>query len=347
MYKYLIRPFLFIFQPETVHNLVVSLLKFGFKFPGIKRLTNSIYSVNNPSLRREIFGLKFNNPIGLAAGFDKNAAFFNEFSAFGFSFVEIGTVTPVCQLGNPKPRSFRLKKDYALINRMGFNNKGVLNAKQNLSRRKSNNGLIIGGNIGKNTSTPNSNAVQDYLYCFTELYDYVDYLVINISCPNIKDLRSLQEGEELNSILESVMAERNKMSFKKPVLLKISPDLSNEQIDDIVSVAENAGIDGYIATNTTISRDNLTTQPSVIKSIGNGGLSGLPLRNRSTEVIRTIHLKTQGKKPIIGVGGIMNEIDAYEKLKAGASLVQIYTGFIYSGPSIVKKINKYLINNSL
>lgn len=336
MYNYIVRPILFLFQPETVHHLVVGLIKLSFRLPFLKNLFKQIYSYNHPSLKREVFGLEFNNPVGLAAGFDKNAEFFNEFSSFGFSFIEIGTVTPQPQPGNPLPRSFRLKKDNALVNRMGFNNLGVSNAIINLKRRKSN--VIIGGNIGKNTSTPNEKAYEDYLFCFSELYDYVDYFVVNVSCPNISNLKELQDTENLRLILTRIVEYRATKSVYKPILLKVSPDLNTIQLDDNINLALELKIDGFVATNTTTSRNNLITNEEVVKSIGNGGLSGQPLKDRSTEIIRYISIKTQGKIPIIGVGGIMDEYDAIEKLNAGASLIQVYTGFIYNGPGIVKRI---------
>jgi dihydroorotate dehydrogenase len=342
MYKRFIRPILFLLPPETIHHLVVVMLKVGFTIPGVRRLVAWAYRYNHPSLRRNVFGLEFKNPVGFAAGFDKNAEVFNDFTAFGFSFIEIGTVTPRPQPGNPKPRSFRLKADNALINRMGFNNKGVHFAARSISRQGKH--VIVGGNIGKNTDTPNESAVNDYLYCFRELYDYVDYLVVNISCPNVANLRHLQDGEQLRNILEVLLSDRKRMPVYKPVLLKVSPDLSFEQIDETIKIAEAAGIDGYIATNTTTNRANLITPSPRVAAIGNGGLSGAPLTARSTEILKYLHQKTNGKKPIIGVGGIMNVHDALEKLEAGATLIQLYTGFIYSGPGLVKRINKAIVS---
>ena len=341
MYEKLLRPILFLLSPEKIHSLVISFIKIGFKIPGVKWIIKKRLSVDHPSLHRSILGLEFKNPIGFAAGFDKNAEVYEDFSSFGFSFIEIGTVTPKPQSGNPKPRSFRLKKDKALINRMGFNNKGVVYATKKLKNRSGN--IIIGGNIGKNTLTPNEQAIDDYLFCFKEIYDHVDYIVVNISCPNVANLRHLQDSENLSKILNTLMAERKQRSTYKPILLKVSPDLTYEQLDETITASVEAGIDGFIATNTTTSRENLTTSSEKVTSIGNGGLSGSPLTKRSTEVIRYIHEKTLGKKPIIGVGGIMTTEDAIEKLNAGASLIQIYTGFIYSGPMFVKRINKELI----
>ncbi len=346
IYKKLIRPLFFKLNPEFAHHLVVWAIRITFLIPGVSKIISIIFKVSHPKLHRRVFELGFSNPIGLAAGFDKNADFFNELSAFGFSFIEIGTVTPLPQPGNPKPRLFRLISDKALVNRMGFNNKGVDYVKLRLTKRKNPN-LIIGGNIGKNTATPNEKAASDYLIAFRELYPLVDYLVINVSCPNIKDLRDLQNDNGLGEILSAIMDERKKFHLQKPVLLKVSPDLTNEQLVSTIRVAEKHGIDGYIATNTSTSRENLRTPIDRVKAIGNGGLSGKPIAERSTEVIKLIYALTHGQKPIIGVGGIFTPEDAIEKLKAGASLLQVYTGFIYEGPSIVKRINKALINSDI
>lgn len=342
MYKFIIRPILFLLQPETIHHLIVNILRFVFKIPGISFFVKTLYCVKNDKLKTEFLGMSFDNPIGFAAGFDKNAEIYNEFKNFGFSFIEIGTVTPIAQAGNPKPRSFRLPKDSALINRMGFNNKGVIYAAKQL--KKHNPRLIIGGNIGKNTETPNSKAIDDYVYCFKELYDYVNYFVVNVSCPNIKDLRELQDKESLTDILNTLIEIRAKLPIKKPILLKISPDLNNNQLDEVIDIIKTTGTDGIVAVNTTVSRDNLISSEKKIKNIDNGGLSGKPLSKRSTEIIRYINHNSNGTIPIIGVGGIMSVEDAIEKLHAGASLIQLYTGFIYEGPGFVKKINKALIN---
>ncbi len=344
MYKTLIRPLLFRLQPETVHHLVVILIKSAFVIPGIKPLFRSLYRVRDEKLEREVFGLKFENPVGLAAGFDKNAAFFNQFSAFGFSFIEIGTVTPLGQPGNPKPRSFRLPLDKALINRMGFNNHGARAAADKLRKRRCK--IIIGGNLGKNTATANENAVADYSAVFSELYDVADYFVVNVSCPNITDLSHLQDREQLKGILSELSRIRMEKSLRKPVLVKISPDLNNQQIDDVIDLIEEYEMDGVIAANTSITRNGLKSSPKLVDKIGKGGLSGGPLRERSTEIIRYIHTKTAGKLPIIGVGGIMSPEEAIDKLNAGASLVQIYTGFIYEGPGLVRRINKMILKNS-
>lgn len=338
MYKGVIRPLLFLLKPETVHGLIVKGIKIFFSIPFVKPLVKRIFGCNQShKLKRNVFGLEFDNPIGLAAGFDKNADLYPYFDAFGFSFIEVGTITPKAQPGNPKPRSFRLKKDKALINRMGFNNKGVENAVRNLKRRKKSR-IIIGGNIGKNTLTPNDEAHKDYLCCFKELYDHVDYFVVNVSCPNIKDLKQLQDSDNLMGILSEVTLYRSLQMQYKPILLKVSPDLTVEQLDSNIETAQQYSLDGFVATNTTTSRENLSTNKQIVDSIGNGGLSGEPLKSRATEVIRYIHSKTKGSMPIIGVGGISSIKDALEKLDAGASLIQLYTGFIYEGPGIVKKI---------
>lgn len=343
-YTNFVRPIFFRFNPEFAHRFVVLTLKVGLTIPGVRYFIRKIYCVSHPKLKREVFGLSFSNPVGLAAGFDKNADYFNELAAFGFSFIEVGTVTPKPQLGNPKPRLFRLVTDNALINRMGFNNKGVDYVKSRLVRKRLPN-LIIGGNIGKNTLTPNEHAVDDYLTSFRGIYPYVDYIVVNVSCPNIQNLGALQDGSHLNELLDAIVKEREKYSYYKPILLKVSPDLSDNQLESTIQIAEAKGIDGYIATNTTTSRSNLNTPEATVKEMGNGGLSGKPLAKRSTEVIKLIHSYTKGSKPIIGVGGIHTPNDAIEKIRAGATLVQVYTGFIYEGPSIVKRINKALVDN--
>lgn len=341
MYKSLVRPVLFKMYPETVHELVVSGVKTVHRVPGLPWIMKKWYEVADARLERDVFGLHFKNPVGLAAGFDKNADFFKEFESFGFGFIEIGTVTPKPQPGNPKPRSFRLPQDNALINRMGFNNSGVDVAAARLKNRNSN--LIIGGNIGKNTATLNCNAPDDYIQVFNTLYDCVDYFVVNVSCPNISNLKELQDKDALKLILEAIASQRKLKTKYKPVLLKIAPDLNFNQVDDVLQVVADTGIDGIVATNTSVSREGLNTDNQIIQSIGNGGLSGLPLKHRSTEIIRHIAKQTEGKLPIIGVGGIMNPIDAIEKLEAGASLIQVYSGFIYEGPNIVKNINKAIL----
>jgi len=337
MYKLLIRPILFFFPPEISHHIVVALLK----IPGVSFLIGLLYKYESEKLERTVFGLKFPNPVGLAAGFDKDATFFDEIASCGFGFIEVGTITPKAQPGNDKPRLFRLKEDEALINRMGFNNEGVEAMVEKLKRRK-NFKVIIGGNIGKNKTTLNENAIADYEYCFEKLFDHVDYFVVNVSSPNTPNLRALQEKEPLKKILNRLM-EVNSSRGKKPLLLKIAPDLTNEQLDDIIEIVRETKIDGVVATNTTISRNGLKTQESIIKEIGNGGLSGKPLTKRSTEVIKYLSEKSNKSFPIIASGGIHSAEDAIEKLNAGASLVQVYTGFIYEGPAIVRKICKGIL----
>jgi dihydroorotate dehydrogenase len=340
MYKSIVRPLLFTVNPEKIHHVIVSVLKLGYKIPVLSNFLKWNYTVKSPLLERDFLGMKFNNPVGFAAGFDKDAEVYNPLSMFGFSYVEIGTVTPKSQPGNPKPRMFRLKADSGLINRMGFNNKGVENAVKNLKKPHK---LIIGGNIGKNTSTPNENAVEDYHTTFSELYDHVDYFVVNVSCPNISNLAKLQDKDSLIEILKSLNERRQTKDKKKPILLKISPDLNTKQIDDVIELYYENLIDGIVATNTSITRDNLNESQDSMKRIGNGGLSGAPLTKKSTEIIRYISTKSDSKIPIIGVGGINSVNDAIDKIEAGATLLQIYTGFIYNGPGFVKKINKAIL----
>jgi dihydroorotate dehydrogenase len=317
------------------------MLRAIYRVPGIGKIFRIFYSVSDKSLERTVFGLKFKNPVGLAAGFDKNAEVYNELAGFGFSFIEIGTVTPREQPGNKRPRSFRLPSDMALINRMGINNEGAVAIAGKL--RKKDPKVIIGGNIGKNTSTLNINAIDDYKYCFEVLYNVVDYFVVNISCPNIGDIKELQDGENLLEILGTLRKISDQKPVRKPILLKISPDLNFHQLDDVIDIAFKTGIDGFVATNTTVTRHGLSTPESEVQGIGKGGLSGLPLKNRSTRIIRYLVKKSEGKMPVMGAGGIMGPEDAIEKLNAGASLVQVYTGFIYTGPSIVKKINRAIL----
>ncbi|RLD28965.1 MAG: dihydroorotate dehydrogenase (quinone) [Bacteroidetes bacterium] len=342
MYKFLIRPILFLFDPEKVHHFIFTIVKLLNSIPFIPSLIRSLYVIEDKRLEKEVFGLKFKNPVGLAAGFDKDAKMFNELSNFGFGFIEIGTLTPKPQEGNPKKRLFRLIEDSAIINRMGFNNGGVLDA---VERLKKNKGVLIGGNIGKNKATPNKEAVEDYKICFEALFNYVDYFVVNVSSPNTPDLRALQDKNPLTNLLNDLQIENQKLSLRaqsrsqKPILLKIAPDLTNEQLLDIIDIVVETKIDGVIATNTTIVRDGLAS--------GNkketGGLSGKPLTNRSTEVIRFLAEKSNKAFPIIGVGGIHTVKDALEKLEAGADLIQLYTGFIYEGPKLIKDINKTLL----
>lgn len=341
MYKKIVRPLFFIAQPEAIHHFVDGMLKTVFAIPGVAWFTRKLCWVKDPKLQKNVFGIDFPNPVGFAAGFDKQATLFNHLANFGFGFVEIGTVTPKPQPGNTKPRLFRLVKDEALINRMGFNNVGLDKFVNNLQKKKKR--IIIGGNIGKNTNTPNEQAKDDYIACFEALHSHVDYFAVNVSCPNVKNLRELQDKDSTIDILDDLMKINKGKESLKPVLLKISPDLNEHQLNDVVEIVERTKIDGIIATNTTIERRNLETKKEIVEKKGSGGLSGKPLRERSTEVIRYLSKKTGGKIPIIGVGGIHNPSDAIEKLKAGASLIQIYTGFIYEGPFLAKKINKALL----
>lgn len=336
MYKLIIRPILFCFDPEKVHYFTFALIRFLNTIPFVSSIIKWMYTVEDEKLERELFGLKFKNPVGLAAGFDKDAKLFRELSNFGFGFIEIGTLTPKAQPGNPKKRLFRLKEDAAIINRMGFNNGGVDAA---VERLKNNKNVLIGGNIGKNKITPNEAAVNDYIICFNALFDYVDYFVVNVSSPNTPNLRALQDKEPLTKLLKVLKTENSKYKNPKPILLKIAPDLTNEQLLDIIDIVKETKIDGVIATNTTISRDGLASG----NKAETGGLSGKPLTNRSTEVIRFLAEKSNKAFPIIGVGGIHSVADALEKLEAGADLIQLYTGFIYEGPKLVKAINKALL----
>ncbi len=345
MYRLFIKPFLFCFTPETAHTIAFKALQVLRYLPFLRSILKSYYRVDSLVLKRTLWGIDFPNPVGLAAGFDKNALRINEFDALGFGFIEIGTLTPKAQPGNDKPRLFRLTADEAIINRMGFNNDGVAEAVERLKKR--NPGIIIGGNIGKNKLTANEDSLSDYLYCFHALKNHVDYFGINVSSPNTPGLRALQEKGPLLHLLKSLNDVNNQSAVRKPILLKIAPDLTNDQLDDIIEIVKATGIDGVIATNTTISRADLRTPRHAVEAMGAGGLSGSPLKERSTEVIRYIHKKAGGTIPIIGVGGIHSAEDAYDKLKAGASLVQLYTGFIYEGPELVKRINKYLVKHAL
>ncbi|MAJ98381.1 MAG: quinone-dependent dihydroorotate dehydrogenase [Flavobacteriales bacterium TMED288] len=343
MYKKIILPFLFLFEAEKIHNFVLSFIRFSNSFFLISWIVKKIYTIEDKRLHRNLFGINFKNPVGLAAGFDKDASCFNQLSDFGFGFIEIGTVTPLSQEGNIKPRLFRLKKDNALINRMGFNNEGVDTIINRLKKKKTK--IVIGGNIGKNKSTNNESTYEDYLILFNKLFDYVDYFVVNVSSPNTPGLRDLQDKRPLKKLLSLLKEESNKKTIKKPILVKISPDLNFSQLDDIIEIVNDVKIDGIIATNTTISRDNLKTSNKKLNQIGNGGLSGYPIKDLSNKIIKYIKDKTNGNIKIIGVGGINNESDALEKLKSGADLVQIYTGFIYQGPSIVNRICKKILQD--
>ncbi len=340
MYR-LIKPIFFQFDPEKVHYFVVKRLKwFHEHFPLGQTILRSSFDVKIKGLEREVFGIKFKNPVGLAAGFDKNGEYIEALSDIGFGFIEVGTVTPLPQPGNDKPRMFRLEEDKALINRMGFNNKGVDTLAERLRVLKSKNTeIVIGGNIGKNKNTPNEDAVSDYIKCFDRLHEVVDYFVVNVSSPNTPGLRALQEKEPLMDLLHTLEQRNQQNPVKRPILLKIAPDLTNEQLDDIVEIVLETGIAGVIATNTTINREGLHSE---FKDEA-GGLSGKPLTERSTEVIRYLSQKSNKAFPIIGVGGIHSPQDAKEKIEAGASLVQLYTGFIYEGPGLIKQICKALI----
>ena len=339
MYK-IIRSLLFLLPPERAHEVTTSLLNLLCQAPGVPALLRTSFQVNSPQLQREVFGLQFPNPLGLAAGFDKNAEYLDSFSNLGFGFIEIGTVTPRPQPGNEKPRLFRLKGDQALINRMGFNNQGLEEAQRRLSTRPAN--LIVGGNIGKNKITPVEEASLDYLKCFRGLYDYVDYFVVNVSSPNTPNLRDLQEKEPLRNLLSALQEENQNRPKPKPILLKIAPDISWTALDDILAIVEETRLDGIVATNTTINREGLSTSSTRLQAIGNGGLSGSPLRERSTEIIRYIRGQNQ-TLPVIAVGGIDSEETALEKLEAGANLLQIYTGFVYEGPGLLKRINQAIL----
>jgi dihydroorotate dehydrogenase len=341
VYKSILKPLLFVKNPESAHHFTFSWIKRTFNLPIVKNIIEALYDYQNPILEREVFGLHFKNPVGLAAGFDKDAKLIDEMAMLGFGFIEIGTLTPKPQEGNPQPRLFRLPEDQALINRMGFNNGGVEEAIKRLKEIKTD--VLIGGNIGKNKLTPNEKAVEDYLYCLHALHQYVDYFVVNVSSPNTPNLRELQEKEPLKKLLLAVKEANSKKSRPKPILLKIAPDLTVGQLDDIIEIIIETKIDGVIATNTTIDRSALRTESSKIENIGAGGLSGKILAKRSTEVIRYLSSQSNNAFPIIGVGGIFSAQDAIDKLEAGASLVQVYTGMIYEGPGLIKDINKGLV----
>ncbi len=340
MYKSLIRPILFRFDPEAVHHFTFSMLKnFGF----VTRLFLP-KPIEDKRLEREVFGLKFKNPVGLAAGFDKNAVLFNELADLGFGFVEIGTVTPKAQAGNPKKRLFRLIEDGGIINRMGFNNDGLEAAIEKLKGNKGK--IIIGGNIGKNTDTAPDQYTNDYLQCFEGLHPHVDYFVLNVSCPNVGSHAKLEDVEYLRELITEVKKINLSKSVQKPVLLKIAPDLNDRQLDEIIDLIAETKIDGVIVSNTSVNREGLKTSPEILAQIGNGGLSGKPIRERSTRMIRYLSEKSNRAFPIIGVGGIHSAKDAIEKLDAGASLVQLYTGFIYEGPELINDINREIIKRA-
>jgi dihydroorotate dehydrogenase len=341
MYKSLIRPLLFSIDPEKVHYFTFSLIRTLSKIPGVPKLLRALYLNKDPRLERTLFGLTFKNPVGLAAGFDKNAVLFNELADFGFGFVEIGTLTPKGQEGNPKQRLFRLKDDQGLINRMGFNNDGVAAAISHLKKNKKK--LIIGGNIGKNTGIPLEQYTQDYCDTFCELHPYVDYFVLNVSCPNVGSHAKLQDKDYLLELIGAVQKINAEKPVQKPILLKIAPDLNSQQLDEIIELVAETQIDGVIASNTSTNREGLKTPKDQLEAVGNGGLSGLPIKERSTATIQYLADHSNKAFPIIGVGGIHSAKDALEKIDAGADLVQLYTGFVYEGPRLIKEINNALL----
>jgi len=341
MYKLILRPLFFLFDPEKIHHITFSLIKNSSKIPGVTWLFRSLFAIEDKRLERNVFGLTFKNPVGLAAGFDKNAVLYNELANFGFGFIEIGTVTPKAQIGNPKKRLFRLKNDQGIINRMGFNNEGLEAA---ISQLKENKGkLIIGGNIGKNTNTKPEDYTKDYLECFNALHPYVDYFVLNVSCPNVGSHAKLNDKDYLEELIGAVQKANKTFDRQKPILLKIAPDLNNDQLDEIIQLVAETKLDGVIASNTSTDRTGLKASNNQLEAIGNGGLSGQPIKDKSTRVIKYLSDNSNKSFPIIGVGGIHSANDAIEKLNAGADLVQIYTGFIYEGPILIKAINKAIL----
>ncbi|ARV14663.1 quinone-dependent dihydroorotate dehydrogenase [Polaribacter sp. SA4-12] len=344
MYKSIVRPIFFLFDPEKIHYFTFSLVKTLCKIPFVSSIFRSLYVVEDKRLERTLFGITFKNPVGLAAGFDKNAVLYNELANFGFGFIEIGTVTPKGQAGNPKKRLFRLKDDQGIINRMGFNNDGMEAAIKNLKNNKGK--VIIGGNIGKNTATTPENYTEDYCEVFKELHPYVDYFVLNVSCPNVGSHAKLNDKDYLLELISACKELNSKEEIQKPILLKIAPDLNNMQLDEIIDLVNETKIDGVIASNTSTNRENLTVSKERLAEIGNGGVSGQPVKNQSTAVIKYLADTSNKSFPIIGVGGIHSEKDALEKLNAGADLVQVYTGFIYEGPGLVKRINKAILQQS-
>lgn len=342
MYKLLLRPLFFLFDPEKIHHFTFSLIKISTKIPGVSAIFRGLYMTEDKRLERKLFGLTFKNPVGLAAGFDKNAVLFNELANFGFGFIEIGTVTPKGQAGNPKKRLFRLKADQGIINRMGFNNDGLEAA---ISQLKKNQGkLIIGGNIGKNTNTKPEDYTKDYTECFNALHPYVDYFVLNVSCPNVGSHAKLNDKDYLLELIGAVQTANKTFDKQKPIVLKIAPDLNTTQLDEIIEIVDQTNLDGVIASNTSTDRSGLKATTEQLEAIGNGGLSGQPIKDKSTAVIKYLAEKSNKAFPIIGVGGIHSGADALEKLEAGADLVQIYTGFIYEGPGLIKQINRAILN---
>lgn len=344
LYRFFLKPLLFRLSPEKAHGLTLFLFEAALRIPFLSSWVRRSFKLEDPRLEREVFGLRFPNPVGLAAGFDKNGEHLETMSALGFGFLEVGTITPLAQEGNPKPRLFRLPADKALINRMGFNNKGLETAASRLGKPRPA-GVLIGGNIGKNKVTPNEEAARDYELCFEALFPHVDYFVVNVSSPNTPGLRELQEKEPLTALLGRLQELNQAKPSPKPILLKIAPDLSDSQLDDIIEIVKDTGLAGIIATNTTISREGLLTEGAKVSAIGAGGLSGQPLKKRATEVIRYLHQRSGGSITIIGVGGINGAADAIEKLEAGASLVQVYSGLVFEGPTLVRKIKKGILEN--
>ena len=344
MYKYIVRPIFFLFDPEKIHHFTFFLIKTLCRIPFVSLVFKSLYRIEDKRLERTLFGITFKNPVGLAAGFDKNAVLYNQLANFGFGFIEIGTVTPKGQVGNPKKRLFRLKDDQGIINRMGFNNDGIQAAIKNLKKNKGK--AIIGGNIGKNTVTIPENYTQDYCEVFKALHPYVDYFVLNVSCPNVGSHEKLNDKDYLIELISACKKLNSLEKTQKPILLKIAPDLNTIQLDEIIELVNETNIDGVIASNTSTNRDGLKVSKEQLSKIGAGGLSGQPLKNKSTEVIQYLAETSQKSFPIIGVGGIHSEKDALEKLNAGADLVQVYTGFIYEGPSLIKRINKAILQES-
>ena len=344
MYKSIIRPILFCFDPEKVHHFTFSFIRTVSKIPAVSSLFRKLYTVEDKLLERHLFGLKFKNPVGLAAGFDKNAVLYNDLADFGFGFIEIGTVTPKGQAGNPKQRLFRLKDDQGIINRMGFNNEGLEAVILQLKKNKGK--VIIGGNIGKNTNTKPTDYTKDYLKCFKELHPYVDYFVLNVSCPNVGSHAKLNDKDYLLELIQSVQNANINFQKQKPILLKIAPDLNTTQLDEIVDLVKETNLDGVIASNTSVNRDGLKASKERLQNMGNGGLSGQPIKERSTAVIKYLAEKSNKAFPIIGVGGVHSAIDALEKIEAGADLIQIYTGFVYEGPGLIKRINKAIMKKA-
>lgn len=344
MYKILLRPLFFLFDPEKIHYFTFSLIKFISKLPGFNSIFRNLYVINDKRLERKLFGLTFKNPVGLAAGFDKNAVLYNELANFGFGFIEIGTVTPKAQAGNPKKRLFRLKDDQGIINRMGFNNEGLEGAISQLKKNKGK--LIIGGNIGKNTETKPEDYTNDYLDCFNALHPYVDYFVLNVSCPNVGSHAKLNDKDYLEELINAVQKANKAFEKQRPILLKIAPDLNTNQLDEIIQLVTDTKLDGVIASNTSMDRSDLKATKEQLEAIGNGGLSGQPIKERSTQVIKYLSENSNKSFPIIGVGGVHSAKDALDKINAGADLIQIYTGFIYEGPSLIKSINKAILKKS-